>query len=208
MSGVAVLGVGAVGAALGQRLTEVGRDVVFGIRPGRDVAALLASCGGRATAAPLAEACARAAVVFVALPAEDAVAALTDAPLADRVVVDCTNPVDWRGAPVWAPPPAGSMTAELAAAHPRARLVKGFATFGASFHRDPQLAGRGVDVHLAGDDEAAKQTVAEIARTAGFTPLDCGPLRNAALLENLAVLWIHLARHGRGRDFAFQAVQR
>jgi 8-hydroxy-5-deazaflavin:NADPH oxidoreductase len=208
MSDLAIIGVGAVGAALGERLTEVGRDVVFGVRPGRDVAALLARCGDRASAASVAEACARAAVVFLAVPAEDAVGALAGAPLSDRVVVDCTNPVDWAGAPVWAPPPRGSMTAELAAAYPQARLVKGFATFGAAFHRDPLVDGRGVDVHLAGDDLAAKDAVAAIARGAGFTPLDCGPLRNAALLENLAVLWIHLARHGLGRNFAFQAVSR
>ena len=210
MTDAAILGVGAVGAALGERLAEVGRRVVFGVRPGRDVSALLARCGGRAAAAPLAEACGRAPIVFLAVPSEDAVAVLAGAPLDGRVVVDCTNPVEWSpDGPIWDPPAAGSMTAALAAAYPQARLVKGFATFGAAFHRDPDLGGRPVDVHLAGDDAAAKEAVAELARAAGFAPLDCGPLRNAALLENLAVLWIQLARHGGlGRGFAFQTVRR
>jgi predicted dinucleotide-binding enzyme len=209
MAPIAIVGVGAVGSALGQRLAEVGRSVVFGIRPGRDVRELLAQCGGRATAAPVPEACAAASIVLLAVGAEDAVATLAGAPLDGRVVVDCTNPVDWSPqGPVWAPPPAGSMTAELAAAFPQARLVKGFATFGAAFHRDPVLAGRPVEVHLAGDDVAAKEAVADLARGAGFAPLDCGPLRNAAVLENLAVLWIHLARHGLGRSFAFMTTRR
>ena len=35
---------------------------------------------------------------------------------------------------------------------------------------------------------------------------DVGPLRNAAVLENLAVLWIQLATAGGlGRQFAFRA---
>jgi predicted dinucleotide-binding enzyme len=43
----------------------------------------------------------------------------------------------------------------------------------------------------------------------GFDPVDVGPLRNAAHLESLAILWIHLATVGkRGRDFAFKALDR
>jgi predicted dinucleotide-binding enzyme len=45
--------------------------------------------------------------------------------------------------------------------------------------------------------------------TLGFDPVDVGPLRNAAHLESLAILWIHLATVGkRGRDFAFKALAR
>ena len=66
-----------------------------------------------------------------------------------------------------------------------------------------------IDVHLAGDDSGAKAAVAEIAEQAGFTVVDCGPLRNAALLENLAVLWIHLAvTEGRGRFVGFKLLER
>jgi predicted dinucleotide-binding enzyme len=41
-------------------------------------------------------------------------------------------------------------------------------------------------------------------REAGFAPVDAGPLRNAGVLENVAMLWIHLAMAGgQGRDFTF-----
>lgn len=44
-----------------------------------------------------------------------------------------------------------------------------------------------------------------VAEAAGFRPHDAGPLRNATLLENLAVLWIHLASQGgKGRQFSFR----
>jgi len=53
------------------------------------------------------------------------------------------------------------------------------------------------------------QAAAAVAEAAGFTPVDSGPLRNAAVLENLAILWIHLAlREGHGRSWAFKKVNR
>ena len=101
------------------------------------------------------------------------------------------------------------MTAQLAAAYPRARWVKGFNTFGAQFHRSPVLADTAIDVHLASDDPEAKSRVAGIAEHAGFAVVDAGPLRNAAVLENLAVLWIHLALvEGHGRFIGFELLER
>ena len=206
---LAIIGVGSVGAALGERLTTAGYDVTFGVRAGKNIAPILERCHGRARGTSTAEACQSADVIFLAVPAEVAVEALAGAPLDGKIVVDCNNPVTWDDGPVWAPPAEGSVTAALAAAYPAARVLKGFATFGAEFHRNPDLEGSPVQVHLAGDDAEAKETVAEISRQAGFEPLDCGLLRNAAALENLAVLWIHLALQGPlGRDFVFQAIRR
>jgi hypothetical protein len=82
--------------------------------------------------------------------------------------------------------------------------VKGFNQFGAEFHGDPTLPGGGAQVFLASDDAEAKKTVSEIATQGGWRPVDAGPLRNASVLENVAMLWIHLAMvGGQGRDFAF-----
>ena len=92
---------------------------------------------------------------------------------------------------------------------PGARVVKGFNTFGAEIHLDPSLGGTVADVFLAGDDAEAKKAVAAVAEAAGFTPVDSGPLRNAAVLENLAILWIHLAlREGHGRNWSFKKLAR
>ncbi len=206
---IAIIGAGNVGANLGIRLTETGHEVVFGVRGDKDLEDLLDQCGGRASRATVADAVAGAEVVFLAVPAQAAVDALAGTELDGRVVVDCNNPVAWSDGPMWAPPPEGSVTAQLAAAYPRARCVKGFNTFGAEFHRDPSLGDAVIDVHLAADDTDAKARVAAIAEAAGYTVIDAGPLRNAALLENLAVLWIHLAlNEGRGRFIGFKLHER
>jgi predicted dinucleotide-binding enzyme len=101
------------------------------------------------------------------------------------------------------------MTAHLARRFPALRLVKAFNTFGAEFHDRPELGSAAADLYLASDDADARRSVAELARTMGFDPVDVGPLRNAAHLESLAILWIHLTTVGkRGREFAFKALAR
>lgn len=208
---VAIVGVGNVGAALGERLSRAGFAVRFGVKPGADIKALLDRCGPNASASSVVEAAAGADVVFLAVPP----AALGDVVAQGKgfegtIVVDCNNPVGWQDGPTLAPVDEGSLTAKLAKLAPKARVVKGFNVFGAEFHLDPALAGgQRVDVPLASDDQGAKDTVADLARRAGFEPFDAGPLRNAALLESFAVLWIHLALvGGQGRNFAFKMARR
>jgi 8-hydroxy-5-deazaflavin:NADPH oxidoreductase len=202
---VAIIGAGNVGGGLGVRLSNSGLPVKFGVRPGTDVKALLASCKDATATAPE-EAAAWGELVFLAVPGAVAleVARSLAGALAGKVVVDCNNPLVWKDGPVWTPPPEGSLAAAIAKAAPGARVVKGFNTFGAEFHKDPSRAGVPADVFLAGDDAGAKKLVMDLAKQAGFRPVDAGPLRNAAVLENVAMLWIHLATvGGQGRDFTF-----
>jgi 8-hydroxy-5-deazaflavin:NADPH oxidoreductase len=60
----------------------------------------------------------------------------------------------------------------------------------------------------AGDDEA-NRVPAALAGQIGFEPVYLGPLREARLLEPLAMAWVVLARHrGLGPDFALDVVRR
>jgi hypothetical protein len=103
-----------------------------------------------------------------------------------------------------APPPEGSAAAALAAVFPALRVVKALNHFGAEVHAHPTTLAGAAEAYLAADDADAKATVGELLASAGFAPVDAGPLRNAALLEALAALWIHLATvGGAGRRFAF-----
>jgi 8-hydroxy-5-deazaflavin:NADPH oxidoreductase len=203
---VAIIGAGNVGGNLGARLSKAGLAVKFGVKPGKDHGALLARCGEDASVAESAEAAAWGDVIFLAVPgsaALDVARSLAKA-LEGKVVVDCNNPLVWKDGPVWSPPAEGSLAAAIAKAAPGARVVKAFNTFGAEFHADPTLPGGGAQVFLAGDDAGAKKAVSEVATAGGFRPVDAGPLRNAAVLENLAMLWIHLATvGGQGREFSF-----
>ncbi len=210
---LAIIGTGNVGAALGARLAGVGYPIHFGVRPGSELAELRAtieSAGGTASFESPAEAAAAASLIFLAVPAGAAIdAAASLGALGGKIVVDCTNPLRWEAGPVWSPPPAGSITKALAEALPGVTVLKAFNGFGAEFHADPRTTGGPADVLVAGDDAAAKQQLIEIANRAGFAGIDAGPLRNAALLENLAILWIHLATvGGHGREIAFKLLGR
>ena len=90
-------------------------------------------------------------------------------------------------------------------------MIKAFNGFGAEFHAKPRIdrLDVGISVFMASDSSEAKAELAAVAEAAGFSPVDAGPLRNAGLLENTALLWIHLATvGGRGRDVALQLVSR
>ena len=205
-SPVAILGAGTVGQALAERLLASGLTVRFGARNPQEVRAkLLTSLTETPSFLPH-EAAAPCGVVLLAVPAAAALdAARSLGNLEGKILVDCTNPLRWDNGPVWAPPPEGSVTAALEAALPAASVIKGFNHFGAEIQRNPELSSGPADAYFAGDDPEAKTQAMELAQQMGFRPYDAGPLRNAATLENLAVLWIHLATVGGiGRDFGFR----
>jgi hypothetical protein len=183
---VGIIGKGNVGGNLGARLSKSGFEVRYGTK----------------TEGPPEEVAKWADMVFLAVPGNVAVdlAKSLAAALAGKIVVDCNNPVTWKDGPVWAPPAEGSLAAAIAKAAPKAKVIKAFNQFGAEHHGDPKLTGP--VVFMAGDDADAKKALSDVATTAGFRPVDSGPLRNAAVLENVAVLWIHLASvGGLGRGF-------
>ena len=65
------------------------------------------------------------------------------------------------------------------------------------------------DTFICGDDSGAKSIVRKLAMEMGFDVLDVGPLSNARLLENLALLWIELAfRQEMGPNIAFKLLTR
>ena len=208
---IAIIGAGNVGMALGKRLSASGMSVAYGLREGKELPEAASTFAVAPQAMSVQEAAAWGDVIFLAVPGNVAVdAALSLGDIKGKVLVDCNNPVRWDAGPVWAPPEEGSLSQAIAAQLPGVSVLKAFNTFGAEFHGDPSLAGgASIDVPMVGDDPDAKQLLAGICEQAGFVPVDAGPLRNASVLENHAILWIHLATvGGQGRDFAFKMHRR
>jgi len=59
-------------------------------------------------------------------------------------------------------------------------------------------------VFVAGDDAALKPAALELVEDTGFEARDAGPMRNARMLEYLALLYLDLAMvRGMSRRFAF-----
>jgi len=104
-----------------------------------------------------------------------------------KVVVDITNPVDPE---TYAPLTIaeGSVAQQIAARVPEAKVVKAFNTTFAGTLVEGAVAGQPLDVFLAGDDDAAKDTVKQLATDGGLRPIDAGPLALAHHIEALGYL--------------------
>jgi predicted dinucleotide-binding enzyme len=109
--------------------------------------------------------------------------------LTGAVVVDISNPVDFDTLDALLVPTGASAAEEIADAAPAGvPVVKAFNTTFAATLVTGGVAGQPLDVFLAGDDEPAKKTVAELVRAGGMRPLDVGPLRRARELEAFQLL--------------------
>ena len=112
--------------------------------------------------------------------------------LAGKVVVDISNPLN-QTFDALATPPGTSAAEEVAATVPTGtRVVKAFNTTFSGTLVEGQVAGEPLDVLIAGNDEEAKETVAQLVRDGGLRAIDVGPLERARELEGLGFLGITL----------------
>jgi len=178
-----VLGTGRMGRALAEAWARAGHRVVLGSRTPEAVGALPPGLSGAGYAQAAAQ-----PVVVLATPyaATAGVVAAHAAALAGRIIVDITNPF---GA---APPGQSGIEVHRAVlgrpAHWAAAFKTNFAlTIGGGGSPPPQCL-------IAADGPQARAAAAELARAAGFAPLDCGGLEHAATLDGMVPLLLALDR--------------
>lgn len=200
---IAVIGAGRVGATVGRRWAAGGHEVVYGVRDPSDPRH--AELGAVASTA---DAVLGADVVLVALPWAATESVLRGLDVGGAVVIDATNPLAADARELAADPDLAG--AQLVATWARSsRVVKAFNTTGSGNLADPSYPGGTPAMLLAGDDAAAKTTVAGLAAELRFEPIDAGPLSAARDLEHLAMIWIRLAYPlGHGPDLAFALLRR
>jgi 8-hydroxy-5-deazaflavin:NADPH oxidoreductase len=148
-------------------------------------------------------------VVVLATPYDAAldIAGTRGQELADRVVVDITNPVDWVSFDRLVTPGDSSAAEQIAKRLGGARVVKAFNTTFAATLVAGEVAGQQLDVFLAGDDQDAKAQVAALIESGGMRAIDAGPLRRARQLEHLGFLHLALQdRLGTGYGSAIKIV--
>lgn len=208
---IGILGAGNVGGALARLWTGKGHEVMFGVPDARGerTQKALAALGGAARAGNNAEAAGFGEILALTVPWPAARAAIEACgSLAGKVLIDCTNPLaaDLQGLTVGPNTSAGEQVAGWARG---ARVVKAFNTVGAGNFGHADFAGTAADGFYCGDDAKAKAAVKGLIAEAGFNPVDVGPLKNARLLESLAMLWIDLAvNQGWGINHAFKLLRR
>jgi NADPH-dependent F420 reductase len=134
-------------------------------------------------------------VVVLAVPyaALEQVVAERAEQLAGRIVVDITNPVDFATFDGLVVPADGSAAAELASQLPDSKVLKAFNTNFAATLASGTVGSLPTTVLVAGDDEDAKSTLAELVRAAGLRAVDAGSLKRARELEAMGFLQITLA---------------
>jgi predicted dinucleotide-binding enzyme len=207
---VGILGSGEVGRRLAEGFSSRGHEVVIGTRAGAAdrLADWPGTAGPRITAGTFAEAAGRGQIVVLAVlgtAAESAIDLAGPEALAEKVVIDATNPLDLSGGfppkLAWGHTDSGGERAQRAA--PQARVVKCFNTVGNALFVDPNFRTGQPTMFLAGNDESAKRVVVDLLYDFGWTSTaDCGGIESARLLEPLCVLWLHLLDPSRKHAFS------
>ena len=132
-------------------------------------------------------------VLAVYHPAVETVLAQRREQLADKIIVDITNPLNFTTFDSLTAPPDSSAAAELAAALPQSRVLKAFNTTFAGTLVSGSVGGQPTTVLIAGDDADAKSLLSGIITAGGLRAIDAGSLRRARELEALGFLGITLA---------------
>ena len=196
---IGILGAGLMAEALGGHWVRAGHDVLVGARNADQAAATAAKIGARA--GTLEQAARFGDVVLLAVMRDglDSIleqAGATRGSLSEKTLVDCGNAVDlgdysqitWDGR---------SMAEQAQRIAVGSHVVKAFNLCHHEVWRLPEARfdGRPLTVPIAGDDDAAKRQVAELAAALGSEALDIGELTQARHLEAMAIIVI---RHLRG----------
>lgn len=195
---IGIVGSGNMGRSLGILWAEQGHEVFFGTRARDKGKAVAAFAGNNTQGGTNDEAATFGEVLLYTIrgvdPAE--VLASTDV-LAGKILIDCNNQ---EIPPDFAYPPITKALAEtLAEQVPQARVVKAFNTMAQEvFELSPSpLNEYDVSCFVSSDDAEARRIVMQLAAEIGFSPIDCGKLQNARLLEGLAD-FIRLMIAGQG----------
>jgi hypothetical protein len=182
---VGIIGTGRIGRTLAGHLVGLGHGVTLSNSRGPDsLADLVADLGDNARAGTVEEAARSGDLVVEAIPFGEYRSLPADA-LAGRTVVSASNYYPDRDG---AMDLGGRTHTELVAAHlAGSAVVKAFNTMFWETLRDEARPEAPVEerlvLFLAGDDESAKGTVAELIEAMGFEPVDVGSLAGGAVME-------------------------
>jgi 8-hydroxy-5-deazaflavin:NADPH oxidoreductase len=110
--------------------------------------------------------------------------------LAGKIVVDIANPLNSTYDGLATAPDSSSAEDLAKVVAPGARVVKAFNTTYAGTLIVGQVAGRPLDVFIAGDDADAKASVAQLVKDGGMRPIDTGALNRARQIEGMQLLHI------------------
>lgn len=133
-------------------------------------------------------------VVVLAVPYEAALSVVEELGdrLADKIVLDISNPVDFATFAGLVTPVDSSAAQEIAGRTPQtASVVKAFNTTFAGTLVSGEVEGHALDVFIAGDSADSKTVVGALLESCGLRPVDVGDLHMARYLEGLG--FVHMS---------------
>ncbi|KYC35474.1 F420-dependent NADP oxidoreductase [Scytonema hofmannii PCC 7110] len=183
---IGILGSGNMGRSLGILWAEQGHQVFFGARTTEKGKAVAELVGHNTQGGTNDEAAAFGNVLLYTIRGINPVEVISSIEIFNgKILIDCNNfeiPEGFTYQPI-----EQSLAEKLAAEVPNAHVVKAFNTFAQEiFELAPTpLKDYKVSVFVASNNENARKTVMQLALEIGFTPVDCGELRNSRLIEGL-----------------------
>lgn len=203
---IGIIGAGRMGRALGRCWAAAGHDVAISFsRDQHKLEKIARELGTTVRATTPAEAVKSAEAILFAVHWSTLDAALEQAgSLRAKIMLTCTLPMNQDDSELV----LGHTTsgAEELAKRSGASVAAIFNTVTSELINDvAQVARLKPDVVYCGDDTAAKSIAAELARDAGFNPIDAGALRIARYIEPFGLLVAQLAyEQGLGDTTGYQ----
>jgi predicted dinucleotide-binding enzyme len=180
---IGIIGSGKIGGTAGTLWGQRGHAIMFSSRHPEALKDVVAAAGPEAQAGTAEQAAAFGDVVLVAIPF-GLYETLPQAELAGKIVIDATNYYPGRDGAIDL---GGRASSELIAAQlPESQVVKAFNTM---YYETLRTAGRPdasddrLVLFIAGDDAAAKATVAGLIEEIGFVAVDTGTLAAGGKLQ-------------------------
>jgi predicted dinucleotide-binding enzyme len=180
MTTLGIIGAGNIGRSVAKAALDHGYDVVISNSRGPETLSdVVDELGAGARAGTVEEAASTGDLVVVAVPLKN-YRSVPAAAVGDKVVIDANNYYPQRDGQIPELDDERTTTSELLQTHlPDAKVVKAFNHIVAaeivSDGSEPGTPNRRA-LAIAGDDEAAKATVAELLDEFGFDVVDAGPL--------------------------------
>ena len=195
MKKVAVLGSGQVGDALSNGFLAHGYAVMRATRDPAKLSGWKSAAKGEAAIGTYEEAAKWGDIIVLAvkgLVAEDVLTQCGIANLANKTIIDTTNPIGGE------PPDNGviryftnaneSLMERLQKKAPSSNFVKAFNSVGNVFMVNPKLESTPT-MFICGNNAAAKQETTEILTKFGWETSDMGGVEAARPIESLCILW-------------------
>ncbi len=213
---IGVLGTGAVGAAIGAKLAQLGHQVKMGSRDAGNVKATAwaAQAGANASVGTFSDAAAFGKILFNCTSGQGALSALNlagSANLKGKLLIDVSNPLDFSKGmpPTLTVCNTDSLGEQIQRSYPEAKVVKTLNTVNAFLMVEPSKLAGDHSMFLCGNDEGAKGQAREIL-TSWFgwkDVIDLGDITNARGTEMILPLWVRLYGHFKSPNFNFQIVR-